>query len=39
MKVAYIRGSTEKQHPENQEDEIRRYAVIVPGFETPDYIL
>lgn len=26
MKVAYIRVSTEKQHPENQEDEIRRYA-------------
>lgn len=27
MVVGYIRVSTEKQHPENQMDEIQRYAV------------
>jgi DNA invertase Pin-like site-specific DNA recombinase len=26
MIVGYIRVSTEKQHPENQQDEIQRYA-------------
>lgn len=38
MVVAYVRVSTDKQHPENQENEIRRFA-SANGWEIDKWVM